>query len=97
MCGVFGSCTIEEGGVFTANLKKMSWNKFSLTKTRRPEVVGFRFDRLLFQSSTWKEWQGLGLTYDGGLILYLIRVTLVFIWQNWSFMKDECLGLYSVY
>lgn len=39
ICGVFGSCTIEEGGVFTANLKKMSWNKFSLTKTRRQEIV----------------------------------------------------------
>lgn len=51
MCGVFGSCTIEEGGVFTANLKKMSWNKFSLTKTRRQRrlwVRNFGLDGLLF-------------------------------------------------
>ena len=33
MCDVFGSCTIKEGGVFPAYLKKMLWSKFSLTKT----------------------------------------------------------------
>ena len=54
MCDVFGSCTIEEGGVFTANLKKMPWNKFSLTKTRKQRrlwITNFGFDRLLFKKS----------------------------------------------
>lgn len=52
MCGVFASCTIEEGGVFTANLKKMLWNKFSLNKTERHRTLwaeNFGFDRLLFE------------------------------------------------
>lgn len=58
MCGVFGSCTIEEGGVFTANLKKMSWNKFGLTKTRsqrRLWVRNFGLDGLLFKMGFYVE------------------------------------------
>lgn len=47
---MFGSCTIKEGGVFPAYLKKMLWSKFSLNKTgkqRRLWVANFGLDRLL--------------------------------------------------
>lgn len=67
MCGVFGSCTIEEGGVFTANLKKMSWNKFSLTKKlgrqRGLWVRNFGFDGLLFFKGVLYGRHGKDLAY----------------------------------
>lgn len=65
VCDVFGSCTIKEGGVFPAYLKKMLWSKFSLTKTRRQRlwVANFGFaSLLLLKEFTWKEWLGLGFT-----------------------------------
>lgn len=42
VCGVRGSCTIERVEYFTANLKKMSWNKSSLSRKNKIEGFGVR-------------------------------------------------------
>lgn len=61
MCGVRGSCTIERVECFTANLKKMSWNKGSL---RKDKIGRFSVRNWLLEHSfeSLKERPGNGLT-----------------------------------